>query len=99
MAAVIRNVVTVKLRPDADAGRVEELIEAFRQMDCPGTLSYSVGRDAGMREGNWSLAIVADFTDAEAYRAYDADGEHNRLRGELAPLAEAISRVQLDLPG
>lgn len=95
---MIRNVVTVKLRPDADPARVDALIEAFRAMDCPETLSYTVGTDAGLREGNWSLAIVADFTDVDAYRGYDADAEHNRLRAELAQLAEGVTRVQLDLP-
>ena len=95
---MIRNVVTVKLRPDADPGRVEALVEAFRRMDCPGTLSYTAGTDAGLREGNWSLAIVADFADVDSYRGYDADAEHDRLRAELAPLAEGITRVQLELP-
>lgn len=94
----IRNVVTVKLRSDADPARVDALVEAFRAMDCPGTLSYTVGTDAGLREGNWSLAIVADFVDVDSYRGYDADAEHNRLRGELAPLAEGITRVQFELP-
>jgi hypothetical protein len=94
---VIRNVVTVKLRADADPARVGALVEAFKAMDCPGTLSYTVGTDAGLREGNWSLAIVADFVDVDSYRGYDADAEHNRLRAELAQLAEAITRVQLDL--
>ena len=94
----IRNVVTVKLRTDADAARVEDLLGALRRMDCPGTLSYTAGIDAGLREGNWSLAIVADFADAASYRGYDADAEHNRLRAELAELAEGITRVAFELP-
>jgi len=44
-----------------------------------------------VREGNWSFAIVADSTDADAY---DRDVEHNRVRARLAPMAEQIARVQ-----
>lgn len=94
---MIRNVVMVKLRPGIDPGSVTTLMEAFARLDCPGTLSYTIGPDAGLREGNWSFAIVADFVDAESYQGYDLDPEHNRLRAELAPLAEAVARVQFEI--
>ena len=98
---MIRNVVLVKLRPDCDRRAVSRLQDGFRglQHSCAGTLSYTLGDDVGLKDGNWSFAIVADFTDAEAYKAYDLDAEHNRLRAELAPLAEAVARVQFDLSG
>lgn len=96
---MIRNVVTIKLRADADRGRVLELIEGFLGLDCPGTVSYTMGLDAGLRDGNWSAAIVADFVDVDAYRRYDQDPEHNRLRAAIAEMAEAVSRVQFELPG
>lgn len=95
---MIRNVVMVRLHPDADLARVAELQAGFRELDCPGTLAYTVGDDCGLREGNWSWAIVADFTDAAAYRGYDLDAEHNRLRDELAPHAAQYARVQFELP-
>lgn len=94
---MIRNVVMVKLRPDHDPGAVSRLQERFRALDRPGTLAYTVGSDAGLRDGNWSFAIVADFLDEASYRAYDADDEHNRLRAELAPMAESVARVQFVL--
>jgi hypothetical protein len=44
------------------------------------------------------LAIVCDFTDADAFRAYDADGEHNRIRADLiAPLTTRVERSQFEL--
>ncbi len=91
---MIRNVVMVKLRPDHDTEAVAALLPRFRALDLPGTLDYTIGMDLGLRAGGWSLAIVADFADEAAYRAYDADPEHNRLRAELAPHAEQIARVQ-----
>jgi hypothetical protein len=42
--------------------------------------------------------FVADFKDADSYRACDQDAEHNRVRARLAPLAEQIARVQFGLP-
>jgi hypothetical protein len=95
---MIRNVVMVKLKPGHDAARVAEIQDGFRHLDCPGTLSYTIGDDLGLREGTWSFAIVSDFTDADAYRGYDQDKRHNELRAELAPLAEQIARTQFELP-
>ena len=95
---MIRNVVLVKLKAGQDPAEVAEIQEAFRNLDCPGTLSYTIGDDLMLREDNWSFAIVADFTDADSYRAYDQDAEHNRVRARLAPMAEQIARAQFQLP-
>ena len=95
---MIRNVVLVRLKPSADPAEVADIQEDFRRLNCPGTLSYTLGDDLALREGNWSYAIVADFTDADAYRGYDLDEAHNRARARLAPLAEEVARVQFELP-
>jgi hypothetical protein len=37
-----------------------------------------------------------DLADADAYRRYDQDDEHNRIRRELlGPLCSEIARVQI----
>jgi Stress responsive A/B Barrel Domain len=95
---MIRNVVLVKLKPAQDATTVAEIQEGLRNLDCAGTVSYTVGDDLGLREGNWSFAIVADFADKDSYQAYDQDAEHNCIRALLAPLAEQVARVQFQLP-
>ena len=95
---MIRNVVLVKLKAAADAAEVAEIQDGFRNLECPGTVSYTIGDDLGLRGGTWSFAIVADFIDVASYRAYDLDAEHNRYRARLSPLAEQIARVQFDLP-
>jgi hypothetical protein len=95
---VIRNVVLVKLKAGADAAQVAEIQDGFRNLGCPGTISYTLGDDLALRGGTWSFAIVADFTDVESYRAYDLDPEHNRYRALLSALAEQIARVQFELP-
>ncbi len=95
---MIRNIVLVKLKTGQDPAAVAKAQQAFLDLDCPGTLSYVIGDDLGLREGNWSFAIVADFTDAEAYRAYDQDAAHNQARAGLIPMTEQIARVQFELP-
>ena len=97
ITGVIRNVVMVQLKPDADAEKVAAIQAGFRALDCPGTVSYTLGDDLGLRDGGWSFAIVADFVDEAAYRGYDLDAEHNRLRALLAPMALATARVQFAL--
>jgi hypothetical protein len=95
---MIRNIVLFQLRPDADPAAVAALQDGLRGLDCPGTLSYTLGDDLGFKDGNWSFGVVADFTDEAAYRGYDLDAEHNRLRGELAAHVAQVARVQFELP-
>lgn len=94
---MVRNVVLVELKPDADLAAVASIQDGLRGLNCPGTISYTLGDDLGMREGNWSFAIVADFEDEASYRAYDQDAEHNRLRGLLGAHAERVARVQFEI--
>ena len=95
---MIRNVVLAKLKDGYDAAELAQIQQGLRELNCPGTVAYSVGSDAGLREGNWDFVIVADFTDVDAYRGYDADAEHNALRARLAPMVDQIARAQMDLP-
>lgn len=94
---MIRNVVMVKLKPDADPAEIARIQDGMRSLDPPGCISYTLGDDLGLRDGGWGFAIVADFTDEASYRAYDADPEHNRWRGLLSAHVEQIARVQFQL--
>ncbi|WP_298212313.1 Dabb family protein [Ferrimicrobium sp.] len=94
---MIRNVVMMKLKPDYDPSLLNTLLARLHTLNCPGTLSYTAAVDAGLRSGNWTVAIVADFIDVDSYRGYDENTEHNQIRAELAPLIEEIARVQFVL--
>ena len=96
---MIRNVVLVRLKPGRDAAEIADIQDDFRRLNCPGTLSYTIGSDLGLREGNWGFAIVADFTDTDAYRNYDLDPAHNQARARLSQHAEEIARAQFEVPG
>lgn len=92
---MIRNVVLIRCKPGTvsqDLGRLEA---ALRAIDFPERTNFSMGEDLGLRDGNMSVAILADFPDESAYRRFDANDEHNRIRRELIqPIAEVVERCQ-----
>jgi Stress responsive A/B Barrel Domain len=94
---VIRNVVMGKLKDGATREEAERALAAIVALEPAGCLDMRVGLDAGLREGNWDFLITADFADVDAYRRYDLDEEHNRIRRELfAPIAQEINRIQIE---
>ena len=95
---MIRNVVLAKLKDGYDTAEVERIQTGLRALNCPGTVRYTAGTDAGLRDGNWDFVIVADFEDVAAYRGYDEDATHNELRARLAPFVEQIARAQFEIP-
>jgi stress responsive alpha/beta barrel protein len=102
---VIRNVVLGRLRQaedpaqrEADAALLQQGLAGIAALSFPGLVAMNVGTDLGLRDGGWSFAVVNDWLDADAYRVYDADEEHNRIRREIiAPICQDIARVQFEL--
>ncbi|VEG55162.1 Stress responsive A/B Barrel Domain-containing protein [Mycolicibacterium aurum] len=94
---MIRNVVLAKLVNGYDADEVTAIQDGLRNLQTPGTVRYTIGTDAGLRDGNWDFVIVADFEDVAAYRAYDDDAAHNALRARLAPFVDQIARAQFEI--
>jgi hypothetical protein len=97
---VIRNVVTGRVHEGVPAEEIERGLQALRDLTVEGVeFRLVAGLDLGLREGNGSYSITGDFVDESAYRIYDADAEHNRIRAEMfAPISETILRVQFRLP-
>lgn len=97
---MIRNVVVGRLRPGVSPEQIEPALQALRDLAVEGVAFRLVaGVDLGLRDGGASFALTADFVDEDAYRVYDADPEHNRIRTEMAaPLTERFERVQFRLP-
>jgi hypothetical protein len=96
--AVIRDVVVGRLREGADPALLDEGLNGLLTLPLQGLLEMHAGRDAGLGPGGWDYAITADFANAEAYRRYDADPEHDRLRRECFDVVSAeIARVQFEV--
>ncbi|HLI00364.1 MAG TPA: Dabb family protein [Acidimicrobiales bacterium] len=96
---MIRNVTVVKLKPDADQSLADRAVAEIQTLEIDGMVSIVAGRDLGLKEGTFDLVVTCDFVDEAAYRRYDTDGEHDRMRRELFfPISEQIVRAQLALP-
>ena len=99
---MIRNVVLCRLRPGVPLAALEPGLRALAGLRVDGLpdLVVHAGPDLGLREGAADAVVTCDLPDEDAYRTYDADVEHNRIRAELiAPHCEQVLRAQLHLPG
>ena len=95
---MIRSVLLVKFKPDARPEQLAEIERAMKAIRFQGCTRWEMVSDLGLREGNASHGFVAEFEDEAAYRAYDADPEHNRIRRELlAPIIEKVERFQYEV--
>jgi len=97
---MIRNVVVGRLKDGVAPEEIEPGLQALRDLAVEGVeFRLVAGVDRGLRDGNASYALTCDLLDDDAYRTYDADPEHNRIRRELiAPFSASVERVQFELP-
>jgi len=92
-------VVVGKVKDGVTVEQIEEALAAIRALSIDGVeMDVRTGVDLGLRDGNANFAITVDLPDEDAYRRYDADEEHNRVRRELfAPISASIDRIQFTL--
>ena len=65
--------------------------------ELPDLRRYAYGSDAGINEGNFDFAVVAEFDDSAGYLAYRDHDEHARIIQTLiAPYLDARTVVQFD---
>ena len=98
---MIRNVVMGRIRDADDAAaqaQLDEGLAGIAALQLPGQLAMAVGRDLGLRDGGWTFALTNDWADAEAYRSYDTDAEHNRYRRLIVEVCAEVVRVQFAVP-
>jgi hypothetical protein len=62
-------------------------------LQLPGLLAMNVGCDLGLLDGGWTFAITNDWQDADAYRVYDAEEEHNRLPREICTVLQGAAEA------
>ncbi|GAA4697584.1 hypothetical protein GCM10023215_39800 [Pseudonocardia yuanmonensis] len=97
---MIRNVVLGRIREGVGTAEIEAGLQELRDLRVPGVeFELRAGRDLGLREGDADFVITVDLADEAAYRRYDEDTEHNRIRREVfGPLCSSLERVQFMLP-
>ena len=94
---IFRHVVVFRWQAGTTAAQVAALERALAAL--PGQVSqiraYHFGSDAQQTPGNHDFAIVADFDDVAAFRAYVVHPAHQKLIAEhVRPLAAERAAVQ-----
>lgn len=97
---MFRHVVLLRWIPDATAEQraaVESGIATLPSL-IPEIRSYVFGADAHVNQGNFDLAIVADFDDFDSYVVYRDHPDHVAVIGErILPILAERAAVQHEL--
>src|SRR5262249_24865296 len=63
-----------------------------------GLRAYHAGPDAGLTDGNFDFAVVADFDDEESFIAYREHPAHKAVVAEcIAPIRQDRASVQYEI--
>ena len=95
-----RHVVMFRWREDATAEQKKILEDRLNAL--PGAIpelrAYAVGGDAGINDGNFDFAVVADFADRDAYLVYRDHPVHRKVIEEhVMPIVAERCAVQYTL--
>jgi len=94
---MLRHVVLFRWRAETTPAQLEALGRALVALpgQVPQIRAYRFGADAKLVEGNFDFAIVADFDDVAAWRAYAAHPAHQKLVTEsIRPLTAERAALQ-----
>jgi hypothetical protein len=97
---VFRHVALFRFTDDSSEQQHRDVIDTLRGLPAiiPEIRDYHIGLDAGLVDGNWHAAVVADFDDESGWRTYTADAEHQRIIAEqLRPILADRAAVQYEL--
>jgi Stress responsive A/B Barrel Domain len=97
---MIRHVTLFAWIPEATDYQKQQVVEELRALPplLNGLCAYHVGPDAGIIEGNFDFAVVADFEDAESYLAYRNHPAHRAVVDQVtAPITKERVSVQYEI--
>ena len=97
---MIRHVTLFAWIPEATEEQKKQVAEELRTLPplMKGLHAFHVGPDAGIIEGNFDFALVADFDDAESYLAYRNHPAHRALVDKVtSPITRQRVSVQYQL--
>jgi quinol monooxygenase YgiN len=93
---MIRHVVLFQFNAAATVDRIDayerDLTDYVATLDA--VRSYVIGRDAGINPNTFDMAIVAEFADEEAFRAYFDGARHKEIQGQTADMIAAKAATQ-----
>jgi hypothetical protein len=78
-----------KQRVGAELGTLPGLLPQIR--------NYAFGSDAGINEGSWDFAVVADFDDTASYLEYRDDARHRAIiEQHIRPIVAQRAALQYE---
>ena len=97
---MLRHVVLFTWTEDTSPQTREETLAALRRLpeEVGGPTSFAVGPDAGLVPGNADTALVADFPDEAAFRAYATAPRHLEvIAAHVTPHLATRTAVQYEV--
>ena len=99
---MFRHVVVLRWTAEATDEQRSHVMSGLAELPglIPELRDYRFGTDAHMSEGNFDLAIVADFDDVDGYLAYRDNPDHVSLINErIRPILADRAAVQHEIEG
>jgi hypothetical protein len=97
---MIRHVVLFAWIPEATDKQKHQVAEELGALPplLTGLRSFHAGPDAGIIEGNFDFAVVADFEDTESYLAYRNHPAHRAVVDQvISPITKDRVAVQYQI--
>ncbi len=94
---MIRHVACFAWTADATAAQRQQVTDELAALPplMRGLRAYHFGPDAGLAEGNYDFAVVADFDDTGSYLAYRDHPAHRAIIEQVVrPITERRAAVQ-----
>ncbi|HEY7147293.1 MAG TPA: Dabb family protein [Streptosporangiaceae bacterium] len=96
---MIRHVVLFAWTAEATQAQRQQVADELSALPplMKGLVSYRIGADAGLVDGNADFAVVADFEDAASYLAYRDHPAHQAVISEfIRPIAAQRMSLQYE---
>jgi Stress responsive A/B Barrel Domain len=97
----VRHVVVFRFREDTTADQRATIAAELRKLPAviPEIASYTVGEDAGLVEGTWDFAVVADFASEADYFSYRENPDHQAvIARHIQPVVDERASAQIVVP-
>jgi Stress responsive A/B Barrel Domain len=97
---MIRHVVVFAWVPEATDQQKQRVANELRKLPplMTGLRAYHFGPDAGIIDGNFDFAVVADFDDAQSYLAYRHHPAHRAAVDQaISPIVRERAAIQYEL--
>ena len=97
---MLRHIVLFRWNDEATEERRQAVRAGLAALptQVPEIRAFRFGEDARLADGNFDLAVVADFDDADGYRAYATAPAHTDLVASvIKPVISARAAIQHEL--